>query len=66
MNESLYIALFFEENKINDNFNYISIIKLDKYMIDDSNEDFPEEKFKIIVDIGIKPYIIWIYLYLYY
>ena len=52
--ESLYLALFFDEDEINDDFNSISITKLDKYRIDDFNVDFPEEKCKTIVDNVIK------------
>ena len=52
--ESLYLALIFDEKEISDDFYYISLTKLDKYSIDDFNVEISEEKCKIVVNNIIK------------
>ena len=52
--ESLYIALIFDEKEISDDSYYISLTKLDKYSIDDFNVKISEEKCKIVVENVIK------------
>ena len=48
--ESFYLALIFESEDIKDESNPLLITKSEKFMIDDLNVDFPEEKCNLVIE----------------